>query len=80
MLDGKIVEGGSEIYYIGHNDPENIKYILGTYCAFDIYTHIVAGRLILEKCNSEEEMIAKSRNDYIPPHIAQEIRNERITN
>ncbi len=80
LLDGKIVEGGSEIYYIGHNDPENINYILGTYCAFDIYTHIVAGRLILEKCNSEEEMIAKSRSEFIPSYIAQEIRNERITN
>lgn len=80
LLDDKIVEGGGEIYYIGHNDPGNLNFILGTYCAFDIYTHIVAGKLILEKYNSKEEMIKEARSSHIPAYIAQEIRGVRITN
>ena len=58
LLDGKLVEGGSEIYYIGHNDPSNTKFLIGTYCTFDIYTQTVAGKSIFEKCESREEMEA----------------------
>lgn len=80
LLDGKLVEGASEVYYIGHIEPSNVSYLIGSYCAYDIYTNTVAGKIILEKCNSKEEMIEKSKNENIPPYIAQEIRNKRIIN
>ena len=80
LLDGKLVEGASEIYYIGHNDPSNVKFLIGAYCAFDIYTNTVAGQTILEKCESKEDMEARSKNPKIPPYIAMEIRNKRIVN
>ena len=80
LLDGKMVAGGSEIYYIGHNDPANTRFLIGTYCTFDIYTQTVAGKSILEKCESQEEMERNSKNSYIPPYIAQEIRKSRIIN
>ena len=80
LLDGKLVVGGSEIYYIGHNDPFNTNYLVGTYCTFDIYTQTVAGKSIFEKCNSKEEMEAKSKDNIIPGYIAQEIRKSRIIN
>lgn len=80
LLDGKLVEGGRETYYIGHNDPSNIMYLIGTYCTFDIYTNTVAGQSILEKCSSREEMEEKARSIEIPPYIAMEIRNKRIVN
>jgi hypothetical protein len=80
LLDGKLVEGDNETYYIGHNDPSNINFLIGTYTSFDIYTNTVAGRIILEKCTSKEDMAEKSKNKVIPPYIAQEIRNQRITN
>jgi hypothetical protein len=76
----KYIEGSSEIYYIGHKTPSNINYLVGTYCAFDIYTNPVAGRSILEKCKSKEEMEEKSKNPNIPAYIALEIRNKRIVN
>ena len=38
LLDGKLVEGDNETYYIGHNDPSNINFLIGTYTSFDIYT------------------------------------------
>lgn len=80
LLDGKkLEEGSSEVYYIGHDEPDNISFLVGTYCGYDIYTHIVAGKSILEKCSSKEEMIIKSTQEYIPAYIAQEIRNCRIT-
>lgn len=80
LLDGKLVEGGSEIYYIGHNDPSNTKFLIGTYCTFDIYTQTVAGKSIFEKCESREEMEAKSKDKIIPAYIAQELRKSRIIN
>lgn len=80
LLDGKLVEGASEIYYIGHNDPSNIKFLIGTYCTFDIYTNTVAGQTILEKCESKEDMEQRSKSPKIPPYIAMEVRNKRIVN
>lgn len=80
LLDGKLVEGANEIYYIGHNDPSNANYLIGTYCTFDIYTNTVAGQSILEKCESREDMEVRSKKPNIPPYIAMEIRNKRIVN
>ena len=62
LLDGKLVEGANEIYYIGHNDPSNVNYLIGTYCTFDIYTNTVAGQSILEKCESKEDMEVRSKS------------------
>ncbi|MBT2160176.1 hypothetical protein [Zobellia barbeyronii] len=80
LLDGKLVEGASEIYYIGHSEPSNVKYLIGTYCTFDIYTNTVAGQSILERCESKEDMEEKSKDPHIPPYIAMEVRNKRIVN
>lgn len=76
----KYIDGASEIYYIGHKAPSSINYLVGTYCTFDIFTNTVAGRSILEKCGSKEEMEKKSKTPFIPPYIALEIRNKRIIN
>ena len=76
----RYIDGASEIYYIGHKSPSNINYLIGTYCTFDIYTNTVAGRSILEKCETKEEMEEKSKTPQIPPYIAMEIRNKRIVN
>ncbi|MFS4466849.1 hypothetical protein [Maribacter sp. 2210JD10-5] len=80
LLDGKLVEGASEIYYIGHKDPSNVKFLLGTYCTFDIYTNTVAGQSILERCDSKEDMEQRSKSANIPAYIAMEIRNKRVVN
>lgn len=80
LLDGKLVEGDKETYYIGHNDPSNVIFLIGTYTSFDIYTNTVAGKIILEKCESKEDMMEKSKDKKIPFYIAQEVRNQRITN
>ena len=58
----------------------NTKFLIGTYCTFDIYTQTVAGKSIFEKCDSKEEMEAKSKDKIIPAYIAQEIRKSRIIN
>jgi len=76
----RYIEGASEIYYIGHKTPSSINYLIGTYCTFDIFTNTVAGRSILEKCESKKEMEEKSKSPFIPPYIAMEIRNKRIVN
>lgn len=80
LIDGKMVDGGENILYVGHSEPGNSAFILGVFCAFDINNRVIAGKLIHEKCASKEEMIAKSRSRKIPPYIAQEIRNIRIEN
>lgn len=54
--------------------------LIGTYCNFDVYTNTVAGRSILEKCEGKEEMEERTKDSYIPPYIALEIRNQRIVN
>ncbi|MBT9189275.1 hypothetical protein [Zobellia russellii] len=76
----RYIDGASEIYYLGHRAPSNIKYLIGTYCTFDLFTNTVAGRSILEKCESKQEMELKSKDPSIPPYIAMEIRNKRIVN
>jgi CRISPR/Cas system-associated protein endoribonuclease Cas2 len=78
IVDNKIYEGDSEIYYVGQNEFSSLNYILGSYCAFNLHTNTVSGRVILEKCASEEDMIQKAAIDSIPPYIAQEIRNQII--
>jgi len=80
LIDGKMVDGGENILYVGHSEPGNSAFILGVFSAFDINNRVIAGKLIHEKCASKEEMIAKSRSRKIPPYIAQEIRNVRIEN
>jgi hypothetical protein len=78
LLDSKLVEGGSEIYYIGHSDPANTQFLVGAYVTFDIYTQPVAGKSIFEKCSSKEDMETRSKDGVIPAYIAQELRNQRI--
>lgn len=79
LLDGKMVEGGENILYVGYSEPQS-AFILGTFSAFDINNRVIAGKIIQEKCSSKEEMIAKSKQKKIPAYIAQEIRNVRIEN
>jgi len=76
----RYIDGASEIYYIGHKSPSHLNYLIGTYCTFDIFTNSVAGRTILEKCESKQIMEEQSKTPFIPPYIALEIRNKRIVN
>ena len=78
LSSGRYINGSSEIYYIGHQEPSNINYLVGTYSNFDVYSNTVAGRSILEKCESKEVMEEKSKGFNIPSYIALEIRNKRI--
>jgi len=80
LMDGRMVEGGESILYIGYGDPSRSAFILGVFSAFDINNRVIAGKTIHEKCNSKEEMISKSKTRKIPAYIAQEIRNVRIEN
>ncbi len=80
LSGNRYIDSASEIYYIGHKTPSNLKYLIGTYCTFDIFSNTVAGRSILEKCASKSEMETKSKSPFIPPYIAMEIRNKRIVN
>lgn len=80
LSGGRYIDGASEIYYIGHKEPSNVSYLVGTYCNFDVYNNTVAGRSILEKCESRQIMEEKSKDFNIPSYIAMEIRNKRIIN
>lgn len=77
---GRYIDGASEIYYVGHQASPTLKYLIGTYCNFDVYSNTVAGRTILERCDSKDDMEEKTKDITIPPYIAQEIRNKRIVN
>lgn len=80
MMDGKMVDGGENILYAGHSNPDNNAFILGVFSAFDINNRVIAAKLIHEKCASKEEMIAKSMSRKIPAYISQELRNARLEN
>lgn len=80
LSSGRYIDGASEIYYVGHQASPSLKYLVGTYCNFDEYSNPVAGRAILEKCDNKEDMEEKTKDNIIPPYIAQEIRNKRIVN
>jgi hypothetical protein len=80
LMDGRMVEGGDSILYIGYGDPGRSTFILGVFSAFDINNRIIAGKTIHEKCASKDEMISISRSRKIPAYIAQELRNIRIEN
>lgn len=80
ILNGKLVEGANEIFYIGQNNPAHLKFLVGAYSTFDIYNNSVAGRCILEKCKSEEDMEKRLDSPEIPAYIAMELRNQRIVN
>ena len=78
LIDGKMVEGGENILYIGYGDPSRCQYMLGVFSAFDINNRVIAGKTIHEKFDTKQEMIQESRNRVIPAYIAQELRNVRI--
>ena len=80
LMDGKMVDGGENILYIGHSPPGSSAFLLGVFSAFDINNRVIAGKVIHEKCASKAEMIAKSMSPKIPAYIAQELRNVRIEN
>jgi len=80
LMDGKMVDGGENILYIGHAEPGSSAFVLGVYSAFDINNRVIAGKVIHEKCATKEQMIAKSLSPQIPAYIAQELRNVRIEN
>ncbi len=80
LVDGRMVDGGENILYIGYGEPSRSAFILGVFSAFDINNRVIAGKMIHEKCASKEEMILKSKERKIPAYIAQEIRNIRIEN
>ncbi len=80
LLGGKMVDGGNDVFYIGHSEPWAAAYLIGTYSAWDIYNKTIAGRIIFEKCESKEEMVKKSYHPKVPAYIVQEIRNKRIVN
>ena len=80
LMDGRMIDGGEDILYIGHTEPSTNAFMLGVFSAFDINNRVVAGKIIFEKCDSKAEMIAKSTTLKIPAHIAQELRNVRIEN
>lgn len=79
LMDGKMVEGGENILYVGYSEPQS-AFILGTFNAFDINNRVIAAKTIHEKCASKEEMIEKSKLRKIPAYIVQELRNSRIEN
>ena len=80
LMDGKMIDGGEDILYVGHTEPSTNTFMLGVFSAFDINNRVVAGKIIFEKCDSKAEMIAKSITLKIPAYIAQELRNVRIEN
>lgn len=80
LSGGRYIDGANEIYYIGHKSPASIRYFVGTFCTFDVYTNTVAGRSILERCDTKEEMDIEAELPTIPSYIALEVRNKRIVN
>jgi len=79
-MDGKMVDSGENILYIGYGDPSKSKFILGVFSAFDINNRLIAVKSIHEKCESKEEMELISKTKKVPGYIAQELRNKRIEN
>ena len=80
LLDGRMVDGGETILYIGYGDPGRCAFILGIFSAFDINNRVIGGKMIQEKCTTKEEMFLKSKDRKIPAYISQELRNIRIEN
>jgi len=80
LMDGKMVDGGESILYVGHSDPSVNEFMLGVYSAFDINNRVIAGKVIKEKCKTKEEMMTKSMSRKTPAYIVQELRNLRIEN
>lgn len=80
LMDGRMIDGGEDIIYVGHTEPGTNAFMLGVFSAFDINNRVVAGKIIFEKCDSKAEMLTKSLSRKIPAYIAQELRNVRIEN
>jgi len=78
IIDNKLYDGDSEIFYVGQVELSHLNFIIGNYVSFNLHTNTVSGRVILEKCESEADMMQKSSTDTIPAYIAQEIRNSVI--
>ncbi|MEP0985079.1 hypothetical protein [Ekhidna sp.] len=75
IIDNKVYDGDSEIFYVGQVELSELHFIQGNYISFNLHTNPVAGRVILERCRSEEDMRTQAAESTIPPYIAQEIRN-----
>lgn len=69
------IKGANFIFYIGKSTPTERPIIIGTYSSFDKYDHCIAGKIIAQKFDSKETMMAEAFSSYFEPNISQELIN-----
>ena len=71
-------EGAKFIFFIGKSSPNERYFLIGTYSGFDKYDRAIAGKMILSKYNTKQEMENEISNRTFDPIICQELNKNRI--
>lgn len=71
-------EGAKFVFFIGKSAPYERDFLIGTYSGFDKYYNTIAGKMILKKSNSREQMEEETASKYFDPIISQELNKKRI--
>lgn len=73
FIQKKKIEGSKMIFYVGMDSQYERPILIGAYSAFDKYDHSIAGKLMLVRMNSKQEMIEESKSSDFHPAICQEL-------
>lgn len=71
-------EGAKFIFFVGKSTPQERNFLIGTYSGFDKYDNTIAGKMILKKSFSRDEMEQEILKDHFDPIISQELNKKRI--
>lgn len=78
FIENRKIEGAKFIFFVGKSNPSQHNCLIGTYAGFDKYNKAVAGKIILKKAASREEVHQEIQNDYFDPIICQKLYKKRI--
>ncbi len=73
FIQKKKIEGSKMIFYVGMDSHYERPILIGAYSSFDKYDHSIAGKLMLVRMNSKQEMIQESKSSEFHPAICQEL-------
>ncbi|WP_417371789.1 hypothetical protein [Gelidibacter japonicus] len=76
--ENKKNEGAKFIFFIGKSVPHEREYLIGTYSGFDKYDNTIAGKMILKKFDTRNNMEIEVSSKLFDPIICQELNKKRI--
>ena len=71
-------DGAKFIFFVGKSAPYEREFLLGTYSGFDKYDNTIAGKMILKKIGTRDQMEVEVSNKQFDPILSLELSKKRF--